>query len=87
MAGRRPNPLYTLAFAHLGRKVLGDWLQHWVRFKDSAALARPMLPSDQAYEDVLKLGESAVEMFCRGFNEGFALLGNPDLYTGEVRDG
>ena len=87
MAGRNPNPLCTLAFAHLGRKVLGDWLQHWVRFKDGAALARPLLPSDQAYEEALKLGESAVERFCQGFDEGFAQLGNPDLYTGEVRDG
>ena len=84
---RRPNPLCTLAFAHLGRKVLGDWLQHWVRFKDGAALARPLLPSDQAYEEALKLGESAVERFCQGFDEGFAQLGNPDLHTGEARDG
>ena len=85
--GRRPNPLCTLAFAHLGRKVLGDWLQHWVRFKDGAALARPLLPSDQDYEAVLKLGESAVERFRHGFDEDFAQLGNPDLYTGEVSDG
>ena len=73
-----------MAFAHLGRKILGDWLQHWVRFKDGAALARPLLPSDQTYEQVVKLGESAVEQFCRGFDEGFAQLGNPDLYTGET---
>ena len=87
VVGRRPNPLCTLAFAHLGRKVLGDWLQHWARFKDGAALARPLLPSDQAYEKVIKLGESAVEKFCQGLDEGFAQLGNPDLYTGEVSDG
>ena len=87
VAGRRPNLLCTLAFAHLGRKILGDWLQHWVRFKDGAALARPLLPSDQTYEQVVKLGESAVEQFCRGFDEGFAQLGNPDLYTGEAGDG
>jgi len=86
-AGRRPNPLLTLAFAHLGRKALGDWLQHWARFKDGAALARPLLPSDQAYEQVVGLGESAVERFCPALDEGFAQLGNPDLYTGEVRDG
>ena len=67
VARRRPNPLCTLAFAHLGRKVLGDWLQHWACFKDGAALARPLLPSDQAYEEALKLGESAVERFCQGF--------------------
>ena len=85
--GRRPNPLCTWAFAHLGRKVLGDWLQHWVRFKDGAALARPLLPSDQDYEAVLKLGDSAVERFCHGFDEDFAQLGNPDLYTGEAGDG
>ena len=87
VAGRRPNPLCTLAFAHLGRKVLGDWLQRWAHFKDGAALARPLLPSDQAYEEVVGLGESAVERFCRGLDEGFAQLGNPDLYTGEVGDG
>ena len=87
VAGRRPNLLCTLAFAHLGRKILGDWLQHWVRFKDGAALARPLLPSDQTYEEVVKLGESAVEQFCHGFDEGFAQLGNPDLYTGEAGDG
>ena len=85
--GRRPNPLCTWAFAHLGRKVLGDWLQHWVRFKDGAALARPLLPSDQVYDKVVGLGDSAVERFRHGFDEGFAQLGNPDLYTGEVSDG
>jgi hypothetical protein len=87
VAGHRPNPLCTLAFAHLGRKVLGDWLQHWARFKDGAALARPLLPSDQVYEKVVRLGESAVERFYQGFDEGFAQLGNPDLYTGEAGDG
>ncbi len=87
VAGRRPNPLCTLAFAYLGRKILGDWLQHWVRFKDGAALARPLLASDQAYEQVVKLGESAVEQFCCGFDKGFAQLGNPDLYTGEAGNG
>ena len=86
VAGRRPNPLCTLAFAHLGRKILGDWLQHWAHFKDGAALARPLLPSDQVYEQVVGLGESAVDQFCRGFDEGFAQLGNPDLYTGEAGD-
>ena len=87
VADRRPNFLCTLAFAHLGRKVLGDWLQHWVRFKDGAALARPLLPSDQVYEEVVGLGESAVERFRHGFDEDFAQLGNPDLYTGEAGDG
>lgn len=84
---RRPNPLCTLAFAHLGRKVLGDWFQHWARFKDGAALARPLLPSDPVYEKVVGLGEAAGERFCRGFNEGFSQLGNPDLYTGQAGDG
>ena len=87
IADRRPNPLCTLAFAHLGRKVLGDWLQHWTRFKDGAALARPLMPSDQAYEKAVALGESAAERFCRGFAEGFSRLGNPDLYTGQAEAG
>ena len=87
MAGRRPNPLCTLAFAHLGRKALGDWLQHWPRFKDSAALARPLLPADPAYEQVVGLGEAAMERFCPALDEGFAQLGNPDLYTGEASNG
>ena len=86
VAGRAPNPIIALVFARLGRKVVGDWLERWSYFGDGAALARPILPTDEVWSRVMGLGESALEQFCQGWKEGFAQLGNPDLYRGEVGD-
>ena len=86
VAGRIPNPIMAFVFARLGRKVVGEWLERWSYFGDGAALARPILPTDEAWSRVVGLGESALEWFCQGWQEGFAHLGNADLYRGEVGD-
>lgn len=84
--GRRRNPWCEFVFAKLGRKVVGDWLERWPYFKDAAALARPILPTNETWNQVVELGEGALVDFRRGWQEGFAQLGNVDLYRGEVGD-
>ena len=84
--GRKPNPWCVLLFTRFGRKVVGDWLELWPYFKDAAALARPLMPSQESWQRVSALGDEALIDFCRGWQEGFGQLGNLDLYRGEVGD-
>ena len=84
--GQRLNPWCAFLFAGLGRKVVGEWLQHWPYFKDAVALASPIKPTDEAWNRVVVLGDKALRGFCDGWQGGFAELGNMDLYRGEVAD-
>lgn len=88
---RRPNPVLEFAFAKVGGKVVGEWLEGWSFCKDAAALSRPLVATSKVWRQLEALGELAMENFVAGWEEGFSNLGNPDLYLGveqtEIADG
>ena len=84
--GRSPSLWRKLVFGCLGRRLVGDGLQYWPYFKDAAALASPLLPTEEVLNHVLALGEEVIEDFCQGCEQGFTQLANIDLYRGEVGD-
>ena len=84
--GRSPTLWRKWVFGRWGRRLVGDGLQYWPFFKDAAALASPLLPTEEVLNHVVALGEEVIEDFCQGCEQGFTQLANIDLYRGEVED-